>query len=55
MRLLGNYMSLADLKGIHTGRLGAFSIFMVKLYGFCLSIAYIERMRNPYIESLLTL
>ena len=28
---------------------------MVKLYGFCLSIAYIARRRHPYIESLPTL
>ena len=28
---------------------------MVKLYGFCLSIAYIARQRHPYIESLPTL
>ena len=28
---------------------------MVKLYGFCLSIAYIARWRQSYIESLLTL
>ena len=26
--------------------------FVVKLYGFCLSIAYIARQRHPYIESL---
>ena len=29
-------------------------MFVVKLYGFCLSIAYIARRRYPYIESLLT-
>ena len=28
---------------------------MVKLYGFCLSIGYIEHQCHPYIESLLTL
>ena len=28
---------------------------MVKLYGFCLTIAYIARPRHPYIESLPTL
>ena len=28
---------------------------MVKLYGFCLRIAYIVHQRHPYIESLLTL
>ena len=33
----------------------AFSVFVVKLYGFCLSIAYIARRRHPYIESLPTL
>ena len=33
----------------------AFNIFVTKLYGFCLSIAYIARRRQPYIESLLTL
>ena len=27
----------------------AFSIFMVKLYGFCLSIAYIAHQRHSYI------
>ena len=27
-------------------------MFVVKLYGFCLSIAYIARWRHPYIESL---
>ena len=32
----------------------AFSVFVVKLYGFCLSIPYIARRRHPYIESLLT-
>ena len=25
-----------------------FSVFMVKLYGFCLSIAYTARRRHPY-------
>ena len=34
-----------------------FSVFVVKLYGFCLSIAYIARTSVPslYIESFLTL
>ena len=32
-----------------------FSVFVVKLYGFCLSIAYIAHWRHPYIESLPTL
>ena len=31
---------------------GSFSIFVVKLYGFCLSIIYIARRHHPYIESL---
>ena len=53
-------MSLADHKGIQRGSLGtqityAFSVLVVKLYGFCLSIAYIARQRHPYIESLPTL
>ena len=30
-------------------------MFVVKLYGFCLSIAYIVRQCHPYIESLPTL
>ena len=29
--------------------------FVVKLYGFCLTIVYIARRRHPYIESLPTL
>ena len=33
----------------------AFSMFVVKLYSFCLSIAYIGRRHHPYIESLPTL
>ena len=33
---------LADHKGV----------FVAKLYGFCLSIAYIVRRRHPYIESI---
>ena len=28
-------------------------MFMVKLYGFCLSIAYTAHQRHPYIESVL--
>jgi len=28
--------------------------FVAELYGFCLSIAYIARLRHPYIESLPT-
>ena len=47
-------MSLADHKGTERGRL-AFSVFVVKLYGICLSIAYIARGRHTYIESLPTL
>jgi len=30
----------------------AFSIFVLKLYGFCLSIVYIACQRHPYIKSL---
>ena len=30
-------------------------MFVLKLYGFCLSIAYIARRRHPYIQSLATL
>ena len=33
----------------------AFSVFVVKLHGFYLSIAYIVRRPHPYIESLPTL
>ena len=29
----------------------AFSVFVAELYGFGLSIAYIARLRHPYIES----
>ena len=29
----------------------AFCVFVVKLYGFCLSVAYIACQRHPYIES----
>ena len=31
------------------------SVFVVKLYGFCSSIAYIARRNHPYIDSLPTL
>ena len=48
-------MSLADHNRTQRGRLGAFSVFVVKLYGNCLSIAYIAHRSDPYIESLLTL
>ena len=33
-------------------KIKVFSMFVVKLHGFCLSIAYIARWRHPYIESL---
>ena len=48
---LATYMSLAD----HKGTQEAFSAFVVKLYGFCLSITYIARRRHLYIEILSTL
>ena len=48
-------MSLAVHKSAQRGMLGAFSVFLVKLYGFILSVAFIKRPRHPYIESLPTL
>ena len=33
----------------------AFSVFVVELYGFCLSIEYYACLHHPYIESLSTL
>ena len=47
-------MSLADHKGTQEEAWVlklAFSVSVVKLYGFCSSIAYIVRWHHPYIES----
>ena len=58
VRLLGNYMNLVDHKALEEEDWvlkKACSLFVVKLYGFHLSTAYIARPRHPYIESLLTL
>ena len=44
--------SLADQKGTQEGCLGhIFSIFVIKLYGFCLRVACIAYRHHPYIES----
>ena len=45
-------MSLAVHKSAQRGMLGAFSVFLVKLYGFILSVAFITCLRHPYIGSL---
>ena len=46
----GQQMSLADHKNTQRGTLGAFSVFVVKLCGFCLSIVYITHPCHPYID-----
>ena len=52
--LLSTYMSLADHKATQS-YLNKHLMKVQKLYGFCLSIAYIVRLCHPYIESLPTL
>ena len=47
--LLGSYISLADHEDIQRGKYDTFSVFVVKLYGFCLSIAYIAHPHQTYI------
>ena len=57
------YSKLEAMKSLSGGnaaccdehRFCASSMFVVKLYGFCLTIAYIARRRHSYIESLPTL
>ena len=41
--------------GVGEQGISPFSVFVLKLYGFCLSIAYIACRCHPYIESLPTL
>ena len=53
---LGMYMTLIKaLKDEVWALKRAFSVFVVKFYGFGLSIAYIAHPHHPYIESVLTL
>ena len=54
----GKYISISDHKSPEEGGWllkYAFSVFVAELYGFCLSVACIAPLYQPYIEGLLNL